>query len=221
MMPNDFFGEALFFGVECVRAGEGIVFSSFGISKFKTVGAQRIYASAPVNKECITELYSSCSACVTAENILNLFGYPQFDIYLPTLIARLESKISSSVPARKIILEDIPCTSELSARYLDERARIVGGAYGFSVKSRVCGRAERLPQRLSNFSVALGMEKQLERGLCRELRNSGSALYEIFENEQLKNLKILKREKNIPARVRLAGMLYQSAVWFDRYNISF
>ena len=58
-------------------------------------------------------------------------------------------------------------------------------------------------------------------GLERALRREDCVLYKLFDAQALRSLKILKCEKNIPARIRLAGMLYQTAKWFENENIYF
>ena len=65
----------------------------------------------------------------------------------------------------------------------------------------------------------LSVERYLVNTVKKELEDKKSILYELFDGNTV--LTALKREKSIPRRVRLAGMLYQTSVWFKKYNISF
>ena len=219
MMPNEFFGESLFLGVHAIREGEGIIFSRFGISEFKTGGAresERGYGAfsggVPI---CMGD---GRNICASAEAMLDLFGYPQFDIYMPSLIERLERARASDGGRRRPMLESIPARAGLNERYLSGRASVIGKAYGVSVRSDICNRRDRSAQ---DSLYILRSKKLLEEALKRALCDGECVLYKLFDRKTLRSLSILKHEKNIPARVRLAGMLYQTVKWFERYNISF
>ena len=219
MMPNEFFGETLFSGVRAIREGEGIIFSRFGISEFKTGGARdgvrgygMLAGSVPI---CIGD---GKDICASAEAMLDLFGYPQFDIYMPSLIERLERARLTECGRRRPLLESIPARSGLTERYLSGRAIVIGRAYGISVRSDICNRRDRSAQ---DSLYILRAKRGLEEALKRALDDDECVLYKLFDKKTLRSLSFIKHEKNIPARVRLTGMLYQTVKWFERYNISF
>lgn len=218
MLPNEFLGERLFSGVRCVRSGEGIIFSGFGISEFRTEGMDkgedgRVFSGAvPIRTD------EGRDVCAEAEAMLDLFGYPQFDIYMPSLIERLERARSAGSGRGRVMLEGIPARSGLTQRYLHERARVIGRAYGISVRSNICVGREKAS---GDTLYVLRAKRRLEGMLSRELENERCVLYELFDPKVLRSFCLLKQEKNIPARVRLAGMLYQTVRWFEKYNISF
>lgn len=219
LSPYELFPKDLFCSVKCVRAGEGIIFTELGISEFLTEGALGSYENYCQDVS-DTSPAGECNVCVAAEKMLEIFGYPIFDAYMPTLAERLEQNKNAS-RVRRVIYENIPMSSGIGRDYLAERAEVIGRIYGVSLISGISDKKESVKALLRSLRAFYRSYRELENALAKKLENKNCILFEIFEKDELENMEILKREKKIPARIRLAGMLYQTAEWFEKYNLSF
>ena len=213
MGADDLFAEDIFSDVMCVRAGKGITVSQFGITEFELCSVDESNARRSSMAIIPPDLFKFVNACRSAEAILDLFGYPQFDMYLPAIIERLDRALASRGVKSRWIPESISESAGLSDAYIAERARVLTSAYGISVRTEKCSR-----RGTENGASAL---RAITKELKKELGNERCALYELFDERPLGVKELLKHEKSTPRRVRLAGMLYQTSIWFKKYNISF
>ena len=217
--PDPLGVEELFVELGCVRSGRGIILSNFGMSEFEMDGDAEDSAKGRTTGVIIPpDSIMTFGICQSAVSILDLFGYPQFDVYLPTLIDRLERARASVGAKRRWIPESVPLSSGLSWTYLTERAKILSRAYGITVRTELCSRRTvGVADRICLYRAF----RYILKALNKELEDEKCILYEIFDDKKLCVRNLLKREKSIPRRVRLAGMLYQTSIWFKKYNISF
>ena len=108
---DDIFAEDIFSGVERIGAGGGVTISRFGKAEFSMPcddGETRARASGAVMP---LERVKASDVCRSAEAALDLFGYPQFDAYLPSIIASLERTRAFGRSKRRCISESIPISA--------------------------------------------------------------------------------------------------------------
>ncbi len=132
------------------------------------------------------------------------FDYPQFDCFMPSICARLaESKASGEKALR--IYDGIP---ETYADYIAERGERLGAVWGIELCTRCAERQPRSKRELRK------MEKELDRVL--DTYSARGIIKSIYQKIPYNKI---SEEKNIAMRIRKKGLLCQSAMWFESFNL--
>jgi hypothetical protein len=139
-------------------------------------------------------------------DMLFIFGYPQFDCFMPSLLehARTISKERKSIA----YVQDVFINTDTS--YATERAERIGRALGVRIVSAPCNR-EKLPSRILRTT-----ERDIDGILAEYLDDTVSVIHRIVDSN---DLRAIDEEKSIPLRIRRKGMLCQVAMWFESYNL--
>lgn len=136
-------------------------------------------------------------------DILFAFDYPQFDYLMPGVLQILsqEKKQKSTVALADGALH-------MGIAYAEERAERLGAICGISVKS--------IPP--ESFSVRQKDLKKMDK-VCRALLEEAdkSLLAFLFEADWQERV---AKENNLEKRIRMQGILYQSALWWEHYRLA-
>ena len=192
----------LFYNISFLGVGEMLICSSFGydvVSKDCTVGLVRGNIQRVLPHVAYTKAVDMGKILTDA---LFVFGYPQFDCYMPLLMRAVNITDKGMVYG----LDD-PLYDQYPA-YSVYRAEHLGMAYGVDIypmsgeKSRLSGRELR------------AMDKAID----KLLYENQDEVERLFESDQIESM---KNEKNIPLRIRRKGMIYQSVIWQKHFNVVF
>jgi hypothetical protein len=128
--------------------------------------------------------------------ILLAFDYPQFDAFMPTFLRDVRSG--------GLVVDHSLC---MDTRYASERrARL------FSA----CGRrAQTAPPITQGYG-----ERELSRMyevLRALLASDEHEVYGLVLGGSWRS--VIEKEKNTARRIRMCGMLWQTAFWYERYNV--
>ena len=136
------------------------------------------------------------------------FGYPQFDVLMPSV----ESRITAAYELGETLLcieDPVFCASPL---YCAERMQRMGAPYGIRLKSSPMGNMPSKKQ-------LKAMEKQLDGLLDLTMEEQGSILWEL--EAQFGTVSQARAEKDVPLRIRKKALLRQIELWKERYNAVF
>ena len=91
-----------------------------------------------------------------------------------------------------------------------ERAGVIGKTWGMDIHPLDCERAEITTRELKLMDKAVD-------GILEEYEGEPSGrIGKIFGSELIEKI---KSEKSLPMRIRRKGMLVQSVMWLDTFNI--
>ena len=139
---------------------------------------------------------------------LMTFGYPQFDVLLPSVEQRIRSAFQ--LGETLLCIEDpVSCAAPL---YSAERMQRLGAPYGVRIKSSPVGAMPSKKQ-------LRAMEKQLDSLLALSKNDKGSVLREL--EKQLGTVTFAQGEKDAPLRIRKKALLRQISLWQERSNAVF
>ena len=151
---------------------------------------------------------SELSMDTVLDRALMTFGYPQFDVLMPSI----ESRIASAYDLGETLLcinDPIFCASPL---YCAERMQRMGAPYGIRLKSSPLG---SMPSR----KQLKAMEKQLDCLLDASMEEQSSIPWEL--EKQFGTVSLAGAEKDTPLRIRKKALLRQIELWQERYNAVF
>ncbi len=193
---------ALFPNIDYVKAGQGILCSRLGVSHY--VGTQRAYVYEPkrVVTGDIPPKAPKGQMRKYLSDALYAFGYPQFDCYMPALMSYLTAKAACG----SVRVEDPTLMADKA--YSAERAQRLGRAAGVRT---VCVRG--MAGGVSKLQLK-AMEKEIDATLLPYLDANGGVLRVISSAVSHAN-----GEKDIAARIRKKGMLAQTAMWFESFDL--
>ena len=190
-------GEDLYCGVYGVERGCGLRFTPTGVSRFML----RDTPEKPCDMRAFPE---GDLVCPDAEEmrgllmrILFAFDYPQFDPFMPTFLRDAERG--------GIVTDHSLC---MDVRYAEERrVRLLA----------LCGkRALTVPPSTQSYGeYELRRMDEVLRSLLEEDESEAYALV-LGQNWR----EILEKEKNTARRIRMSGMLWQTAFWYESYNVA-
>lgn len=200
--------EMIYRDVHSIPRGSGCVCSKLGMSPFTYCDAgseEAIRTPKNVLEERIVTPEQDEMRRLLAE-ILFAFDYPQFDVFMPSFLERLREASRESV-RRTLTLEDGTLCMDIG--YSNERCDRLCSMSGIDARC--------VPPR--DFLLKDRELRKMEKTMRRILAESDtSVLCRLFgENwdEQV------SKEKNTAKRIRIEGMLYQTVVWCDVYNLIF
>ena len=192
----------LFYNISYLGVGEMLICSSFGYDVVRRDGAndlsrgevQRVLPHVSYAKD------GDMDKILT--DALFVFGYPQFDCHMPSLMWAVRTADRDKVYG---IDDRLYCEYKDYAVYRAER---VGAAFGVDVfplsevRSRPSARELRL----------------MDRAIDRLLDGNKDDLEGLFDRSLIY---AARDEKNIPLRIRRKGMMYQTVIWRRHFNIVF
>ncbi len=200
------FPEQLFCDIKPLYAGQTLLCSRLGDSLVDTPRGtyfQTKTESAFGEALKITAL-SDLRRCLT--DALFTFDYPQFDYLLPYLT--IAAKEHKSRGERRFSFCD--AFFDINAEYTTERAERVSAATGIRLISMP---AEREKKHSRPLKI---MEKDIDAVLSEYLDDPSCVLNRLVDADTLNDI---DDEKSIPLRIRRKGMLCQTAMWFESYNL--
>ncbi|MBQ9112845.1 MAG: hypothetical protein IJY08_04615 [Clostridia bacterium] len=198
--------DGLFCDIKPVRAGHSIICSRFGQSDVATLPG--VYTHDVMMSQAGEIPSANCKKDIrrALTDALFAFDYPQFDCYMPSFMAHLENAKARRL--RSVCLQD--ATLGLDEEYAAERAERLGKAAEISVSPVATG-SDPLSTR-----VLKAMDKELDRILSEYRSDPTSILNDLFGQEYFDEL---NEQKGLRSRIRKKGMLCQTAMWFDSFNI--
>ena len=201
--PGSLWGEDLYRELSAIPMGCGGIFSRMGMTVFTPKGeqarieeplaggeAEAFCPEPPVMEQMLTEA-------------LFAFDYPQFDCFMPYLLRELE--IARRTGQSVFCFAD--GTRWMSLPYAREREDRLGALYGVTLRGHTPMRLTAKEREWKRMDRILG--KLLGGAVERELNR---ILGEGW-------LTALEQEKNLPKRIRMEGMLYQTVLWEREYRV--
>ena len=134
------------------------------------------------------------------------FDYPQFDYMLPLMLPYSESAGKGEL-GNIVIGDPIKCLRE---EYSLERADRIGGLWGVDI---LVVQTDEEPISARELKA---IEKQIDI-ILDEYRKIPTCVLANLEDSEL--LGVINDEKDIKLRIRRKGMLVQTAMWFECYNL--
>ena len=199
-------GASVYKDIYEVPAGEGLVISRLGLNTFRIAGGEDAERCEYVNSVVVEELL--CPEKEEIEKLLSeilfAFDYPEFDALMPSFIAGLRQVESMKNNRFSALADGTLCmNTEYSALRRDRLCSYFG-------RYIMC-----VPPKKSNFSeVTL---KRLEKKLKEILyERDMTFLYRLLGHDLDARI---EREKNTAKRIRIEGMLYQTLLWRENYNL--
>lgn len=192
----------LFYNIYSLGVGEMLVCSSFGCDVVSRDGAvsnirgdiQRVVPYVAYTKG------SDMHRILT--DALFVFGYPQFDCCMPSLIRGV--RMTDKGKAYGI---DDGLYDEKSD-YAVYRAERMGMTFGVDVYPLAEGKTRPTLREL----------RAMDKSLDRLLEESEGELERLFGRCRID---AVKNEKNIPLRIRRKGMMCQTVIWQEHFNVVF
>ena len=190
----------LFRDIFSIGAGEMLVCSSFGYDVVSRDGVVTGTGSSAKRALTCREYAKGSDILKSLTDALFVFGYPQFDCYMPSLMSGV-----SGTQRGNAYQNDEALYTEY-AEYAAYRTEMVGMAFGIDVyPSQTC---ERRPT-----SREL---KAMDKALDRVMDGYADGICALFGERRIAEV---RSEKNIPLRIRRKGMICQSILWQKHFNI--
>ena len=180
----------------CSRLGESLLDAPLGIYTGRNRGDIHIETLK------ITQLTDIRKSLMEA---LFTFEYPQFDAFMPYVLSLAIQGKNERV--RSLSFYD---GLDVPREYSVKRAEYIGSAYGLELTSVAPERDKR------NTRVLKAMERDLDGILSEYLDKQFCVLHKLVNTD---DIKAIDNEKSITSRIRKKGMLCQSAMWFECYNL--
>ncbi len=134
------------------------------------------------------------------------FDYPQFDYLVPYLISAAKNKKANGSDT----LTFFDAFEGVCSEYAHERSARIGASIGIKLIGLLAEREKK------NARALRGMERELDGILSEYLDSPSCVLHKLADTEAIR---ALDDEKSIPLRIRRKGMLCQTAMWFEAYNL--
>ena len=192
----------LFLDIFALGAGEMLICSSFGYDVVSRDGASRdigVKAQRALPNFAYSKDFD-ISRILT--DTLFIFGYPQFDCYMPSFI-----KGASNVQTGRAYCCDEALYEEY-AEYAMYRAERVGLSFGIDIYP-----SERCDVRPSAREL-----RMMDRALDTMIGKYIDEIKLLFGDLRIESV---TNEKNIPLRIRRKGMMCQTVLWQEHFNVIF
>lgn len=200
-MPNGLFSD-----IHLIRHGQSLFCSRLGYDIIPTPCGAYTYGKTEKAPKEASELSKRTDMRRILTDALFAFGYPQFDCFMPSVLSCIKALCESGTT--EICFCDA-LKNDYGA-YALERAERIGEFIGTELYSAVSEKS--LPSKKELKFIDAELDKILEeylvkpQGMFLKLTESGIA-------------NVIKEQTNLPLRIRQKGMLIQTAMWFDTYNI--
>lgn len=198
--------DGLFCDIRAIRGGQGLFCSRLAQSVIPIPCGVYPFERQKRNM-CYTPEYSrKTDIRRVLTDALFAFDYPQFDSFMPVLLPHLSEM-------RELGRGEV-CVSEArwgeKEDYFKERAERLGAVFGMDVYTVEDERVALSARDLKSMDKALDgiLEEYVAEPSCPLLR--------IFGEETVESI---RERRSLPLRIRGKGMLIQSAMWLDTYNL--
>jgi len=200
------FPERLFCDIHKLYAGQTLLCSRLGESLVDT--PLGVYSQTHRAIEVGEPLKISETDDVRRELTYALFtfDYPQFDCFMPHLASTARERARAG--ERSLAFCDAFYSA--SPAYSSERAEGFGTSLGIRLTPTPAEREKK------HSRVHRAMEKQIDGILNEYLERPSCVLHRLVDAS---SLEAINSEKSIPLRIRRKGMLCQTAMWFESYNL--
>ncbi len=198
--------EGLFCDISSVRAGHSLLCSRLGQSDVPTLRGMYAFDSFPDSRGDVPSLSARADMRRALTDALFAFDYPQFDCYMPSLMEYLSAAKSRGVSHVRV---GDP-TAVLCSEYAAERADRLGTLWDVEITSVPA------PSDASAKKSLKSMEKELDGILGEYIGSHECILRRLTDTE---SIEAIGEEKSIPLRIRKKGMLCQTAMWFESFNL--
>lgn len=181
----------------CSALGQNLVLSS-GTHTVCGDGADGELSHIPYTKK--TDMRRILSDTMFA------FGYPQFDCFLPSILAEIKEKKGSGVYSlNETVFSDYP-------EYAAERAETVGRSWGIDIRS--APQCDYLPTQRELKAI----ERAVDNLLDGMLSDASSPLCRIFDSELYERV---WEQRDVYLRIRQKAMICQTQMWAQSFNLVF
>lgn len=190
-------------GIREVAPGECVVFSRVGMTGFRIVPPTYEEAQEEGVEPVLLRLQEADDLAQELNEILIAFDYPQFDAWMPGLLAELRA--CRARQKRTLLFEDSTLCQSIS--YARERADRLGMFYGVCAEGVAPAEHESPEKRFRGLEQRLWeLTESCDRKELRRLYGDGI-------------LAVVKREKSTVKRIRMLGILCQTLMWLERYPL--
>lgn len=202
VMPTE-----LFCDIRPLRAGHSLICSRLGESEIKN--GDSIYE--PSEPEETAAIYPEFIKKTDIRYVLNealfAFDYPQFDCFMPSLTSLLRTVARLGRSRLTVAVGD---GNGEALGYYAERAERLGRAWGIDMEY-VTDAGAQPPSRYLK-----AVDKELDKLLDAYLAEPSCILHRLVPEDIADRL---AAERELPLRIRRKGMLCQTVMWFESFNI--
>lgn len=198
--------DGLFCDIKPIRQGQGLFCSRLARNVIPTPCGVYPFESTKENMCHIPEYSKRSDMRRILTDALFAFDYPQFDCFMPSLLPFLSQRRESG--AKEICVGET--RSDIGDGYYDERADRLGGLFGMDIRTLEDDRAMPSARDLKS------MDKALDAILGEYISAPLSPIFRIFGEETVEGIRECRA---LPLRIRRKGMLIQSAMWLDTFNL--
>ena len=193
----------LFKDIVSIRAGQGVLWTRWGMND---VYIKR--ASFLRKRECVGEEleYSPKNGMLRSlTDSLFSFSYPQFDFCVPAILQRIDAARESG---EKRICIELPILSD-SELYFLERAESFFCTWGVEIEY------VKIEKKATNKRALKCMDKSLD-DILKDLVSDSACILHKLGADVLENA---RNEQDVALRIRKKGLLCQTAIWFEKFNV--
>lgn len=199
-IPTDIFCD-----ISVLKPDNSLLCNCFGHSCIPTVHTPYIDSTKSNISPIYPEKASQSDLRYVLHQALFAFDYPQFDCFMPSLMPQLER--AGKGGQRHVSLCRVPDADE---DYCAERAERLGQTWGLEVSVLPTVTDSCTGRELKK------LEKELD-GILDEYLSAPTCILHTLSREGV--ISSASDEKNVPLRIRKKGLLCQTAMWFDSFNM--
>lgn len=200
--------DRLFCDIRPIGRGEGVLCTRLGESEVELGGARYGRERTCGVSGVLPQRSYAGGVERVLEEVLFTYGYPCFDLYMPSFIE--EGKRAAAEGIRNVRIQDGTYSGGVAPAL--ERARLLSAICGADV-TPTPARAT-----LASRRAMRAMEKDLDALLREYLSDRSCVLHTLLDKGDLEEI---YAQKSIPLRIRKKGMLCQTVTWLRHFNISF
>ncbi len=198
--------QELFADISPIKRGQSLLCSRLGYNVIPTPSSMYSYGEKQKNSAYKPEFSKKTDIRRVLTDALFAFEYPQFDCYMASLLPYIAEARRNGV--YEIFVRDI--FADTKEDYSIQRADRLGNLWGVDVSIAPCSEGLLSSRQLKYI------DKQLD-GILDEYMNVAHGMFKLLISDV--NIEEIMQERSLTMRIRQKGMLVQSAMWFDTYNI--
>lgn len=199
------FPEGLFADISSVKRGQGLFCSRLTRDTVPTPCGVYPFCDREKLSGYMPEYVKKNDMKRILTDALFAFNYPQFDCLMPSLLPYISQM--KEVGAKEICVEDP--LKDTYPEYSEERSRRLGEILNVDIRTVSAERQTQGARELRSIDRALD-------GLLDEYISSKRFPSHVLGNGVIETV---KECRSLPLRIRGKGMLIQTAMWFDVFNL--
>lgn len=199
--------EELFCDIRPIRPSRRLVCSRFGHTEVPApVGVGIKERQSDMDSFVLPEYSKKTDMRRILTDSLFAFDYPQFDCFMPSLLPYVKAAAADG----RTEVDILDSLADNYADYSLERAERIGSLYGVDVRVSATADACVSARELK------AMEKQIDTVLSEYLQSPYGVSESLVSDELLDEI---YDDKSVQRRIHRKGMLCQTAMWFECYNL--